>query len=66
MRNANNLQQILNDKRITYRQLSKITGISVGALHKIANFKQSPTQDTMIAISKGLGMKVTEVFNLEY
>lgn len=66
MRDLNNLQKIMHNKRITYRQLAKASGMSVGALHKIANFDQSPTQDTMIAIAKGLNMKVVEVFNLDY
>lgn len=56
----------MDNKKITYRQLSKMTGISWSALHKIANYERSPTQDTMISIAKGLNMKVSEVFNLEY
>ena len=66
MRNPNNIQQIMDNKNITYRQLSKMTGISWSALHKIANYERSPTQDTMIAIAKGLNMKVVDVFDLEY
>lgn len=66
MRKPNNIQQIMDNKKITYRQLSKMTGISWSALHKIANYERSPTQDTMISIAKGLNMKVSEVFNLEY
>lgn len=66
MRNPNNIQQIMDNKNLTYRQLSKMTGISWSALHKIANYERSPTQDTMIAIAKGLNMKVVDVFDLEY
>lgn len=66
MRKPNNIQQIMDNKKITYRQLSKMTGISWSALHKIANYERSPTQDTMISIAKGLNMKVSEVFDLEY
>lgn len=61
MRKPNNIQQIMDNKKITYRQLSKMTGISWSALHKIANYERSPTQDTMISIAKGLNMKVSEV-----
>ena len=43
-----------------------MTGVSWSALNKIANFDRSPTQDTMIAIAKGLNMRVEEVFNLDY
>ena len=56
----------MDNKNLTYRQLSKMTGISWSALHKIANYERSPTQDTMIAIAKGLNMKVVDVFDLEY
>lgn len=66
MRKPNNIQQIMDNKKITYRQLSKMTGVSWSALHKIANYERSPTQDTMISIAKGLNMKVSEVFDLEY
>ncbi|MGI6095533.1 MAG: helix-turn-helix domain-containing protein [Lachnospiraceae bacterium] len=48
MRKPNNIQQIMDNRKITYRQLSKMTGISWSALHKIANFDRSPTQDTII------------------
>ena len=62
----NCLQIIMNEKKITYRQLELKTGISRSALHKIANFERSPTQDTMIAIARGLKMKVTDIFYLDY
>lgn len=66
MRNPNKIQQIMNEKRLTYRKLSEMTGISKSALQRITNFNCSPTQDTMISIAQGLNMRVDEVFNLEY
>lgn len=62
----NYLQKIMNEKEISYGMLAKTSGISKGTLHKIANFYQSPTQDTMIAIARGLNMNVDEVFNLNW
>lgn len=62
----NCLQAIMYEKKITYRQLERLTGISKSALHKIANFEQSPTQEVMISIAKGLKMKVTDIFYLNY
>ena len=56
----------MNEKNISYRRLSRLTGLSIGQLYNIANYQSEPTQTTMIAIAKGLKMKVTEVFNLEY
>ena len=66
MRKPNNIQEIMDGKKLTYRKLSRMTGISWSALQKIANYERTPTQDTMIAIAKGLNMKVGEVFDLEY
>ena len=62
----NCLQTIMNERNLTYRQLERKTGISRSALQFIANFERSPTQDTMIAIAKGLKMKVTDIFNFDY
>jgi transcriptional regulator with XRE-family HTH domain len=53
-------------KGITYRQLSKLSGVSIGELHNIAMQTSDPTQSTMIAIARGLNMEVTDVFNLKY
>ena len=66
MDNKNQLQEIMDEREISYRQLSRKTGISRSTLQRIANFNQSPTQDTMIAIARGLNMDVDEVFNLNW
>ena len=62
----NYLQFIMYTKGITYRQLSKLSGVSIGELHNIAMQTSDPTQSTMIAIAHGLNMKVTDVFNFNY
>ena len=54
------------NKHISYQKLAKKTGISVGQLYNIANHLSDPTQTTMIAIARGLGMQVTDIFNLKY
>lgn len=64
--NKNRLQEIMEEREISYGQLSKKTGVSKSTLQRIANFNQSPTQDMMIIIARGLGMKVIDVFNLDY
>lgn len=63
---TNNLQEIMNRKNLSYGELSKLTGISKSTLFRISNFLQSPTQDMMISIAKGLKMDVTDVFNFMY
>ena len=62
----NCLQEIMNKKRITYRKLESLTGVSRSTLHRIANYELSPTQDVMISIAKGLKMKVTDIFCFDY
>lgn len=64
--NQNNLKAIMWKINISYEQLAKKTGVSKSTLHRIANYTQSPTQDMMIRIAKGLNMKVIDVFNLDY
>lgn len=62
----NNLQEIMNRRNLSYGELAKITGISKSTLYRISNFLQSPTQDMMISIAKGLKMDVIDVFNFHY
>lgn len=62
----NNLQEIMNRKNLSYGDLSKLSGISKSTIYRIAVFEQSPTQDMMISIAKGLKMNVIEVFNFNY
>ena len=62
----NHLQEIMFERNLSYGDLSKITKISKSTLYRIANFVQSPTQEIMICIAKGLGLKVIDVFNLDY
>lgn len=66
MNDKNRLQEIMEKRKISYRKLSRVTGIGKSTLQRIANFNQSPTQDTMIAIARGLNMDVDEVFNLNW
>lgn len=63
---GNHIQKIMYEKRLTYRQLSFLTGVSKSALQKIANGENSPTQKIMVQIAKGLNMKVQDLFDLDY
>lgn len=64
--NKNNLQEIMNRRNLSYGELSKITGISKSTLYRVSNFLQSPTQDMMISIAKGLKIDVVDIFNFHY
>ena len=62
----NILSQIMYENNITYRELSKLSGISISALNNIANFEKEPRQSTMIAIARALNMDVVDIFNLDW
>lgn len=66
MNNSNILSQIMYENNITYRELSKLSGISISALNNIANFEKEPRQSTMIAIARALNMDVVEIFDLDW
>ena len=66
MYEKNKISQILNDRKMTYRELSRLSGVSFAALCYIANFQREPTQSTMVAIARALNMETTEVFNLDW
>ena len=47
---------------MTYRKLSRLSGISKTSLNDIANFREDPKQSTMIAIARALNMDVVDIF----
>ena len=66
MKIKNNLNQIMAERNVSYRQLERMTGVSHTMLNKICMGETDPTQTTMILIAKGLKMKVVDVFDLSY
>lgn len=60
----NNLKKIRNDKNLSLRDLSKLTGISFAYLWQLENDKaKNPRMGTKILISRGLKIPVNELFN---
>lgn len=66
MYEKNILSKVLYENNITYKELSRRSGISASTLNYIANFITDPRQSTMIAIARALNMEVVEIFNLEW
>lgn len=66
MKARNCLDQIMVERNLSYRQLERMTGVSHSMLNKICMGEADPTQTTMILIAKGLKMKVSEIFDLDY
>ena len=66
MHEENMLFQILYEKELTYKELSRLSGISESTLNRIDNYATDPKQSTMIAIARALNMDVTDIFNLDW
>ena len=66
MKIKNNLNQIMVERNLSYRQLERMTGVSHTMLNKICMGETDPTQTTVILIAKGLKMKVVDVFDVDY
>lgn len=62
----NNLEQILIERKLSYRQVAKLTGVSYTMIRLICLEESDPTQSVMIKIARGLGLKVTDIFVLDY
>lgn len=61
----NYLNKIIEERHLSYRQLSRMSGIAYSTIYKIANYNEDPRQTTMIAISRALKLPVNQVFILE-
>ena len=66
MRIKNNLNQIMVERNLSYRQFERMTGVSHTMPNTRCMGETDPTQTTMILIAKGLKMKVVDVFDLTY
>ncbi|NPC55344.1 helix-turn-helix domain-containing protein [Caenimonas soli] len=49
--------------RLTLQELSAVSGVSQSALSKIENGQLSPTYEKILALAKGLGVDVAELFS---
>ena len=66
MDEENILFQILYEKNMTYKELSRLSGVSESSLNRIAHYSSDPKQSTMIAIARALDMDVVDIFNLDW
>ena len=66
MDEENILFQILYEKNMTSKELTRLSGVSESSLNRIANYCSDPKQSTMIAIARALDMDVVDIFNLDW
>lgn len=60
-----NLNEILTDRNISFRQLERMSGVSYSMLNLIANGKKLPSLKSVFAISIALDVTVEELFFIE-
>lgn len=53
-------------KKLTLIELSKLTGLGKSTLNDLENEKYSPSMLQMEQIAKGMGLKITDLFDSEY
>ncbi|MFW5669477.1 MAG: helix-turn-helix transcriptional regulator [Acetivibrio ethanolgignens] len=58
-----NLNKILADRNISFRQLERMSGVSYSMLNLIANGKKLPSLKSAFAISMALNVTVEELFS---
>ena len=63
---TNQLRRIMGERKLSFRQLARMSGVSLGVINQIERCEEDPKQSTMIAISRALKLEVTEVFNLNW
>lgn len=60
------LQEYMNNKNLTVRQVSIATKIPKSTVSNICNSKIMPRMDTMEQLAKGLKIKITDLFESPY
>ena len=53
-------------KKLTLIELSKLTGLGKSTLNDLENEKYSPSMLQMEQIAKGMGLKITDLFDSEH
>ena len=59
------LDKIIYEKNLTVRQVSYMTGIPKSTISEICNGR-IPRLDTLEQLAKGLGMKMSDLYESEY
>ncbi|WP_330581527.1 MULTISPECIES: helix-turn-helix domain-containing protein [Clostridia] len=56
------MDKLMNEKQLSIRQVSNMTGISKSTIHNIMTGAYSPTMDTLEAIAKGLKVRFEDLY----
>ncbi|WP_025847659.1 helix-turn-helix domain-containing protein [Paenibacillus ehimensis] len=56
-----NIQRLIEEKGWTIYRLSKNSGVSLTALYSLGGKKQGPNAETLVKLSKALGVSIDEL-----
>ena len=60
------LDEIMNEKHLTIRQVSILTGVPKSPVADIMSGGTSPRMDTMELLAKGLKVRITDLFESDF
>jgi transcriptional regulator with XRE-family HTH domain len=66
MKVLNRIKDIRKEKKLTLRELERLSGVDYSAIQKIERGHHIPSQISIIKLSHALKMDVTEVFDFTY
>jgi len=61
-----NLQDAIAEKRLTYKDIQKGTGIGINTMSRVVNFKRNPSEEQRIKIAIFLEVPIDRIFPEEY
>lgn len=60
------LSEIMNQKNLTIRQVSILTGVPRSTVADIMSERASPRLDTLEQLAKGLKVRITDLYESKY
>lgn len=60
------LKNIMRTKKLTARQVERMTGVSKSTINRITADQLMPRIDTLEEIAKGLNIRISDLYESEY
>lgn len=60
------LKQIITERKLSYRQVEIMTGISDSTLSDLVNGKSDPRLSVLEQLAEGLNVRITDLFESKY
>lgn len=60
------LNEIMNERNLSFQEVAFMTGVSKSTVHRIANGQVSPTADTLEALAKGLKVHISDLYESDF